>query len=176
MELGIFSRTYETGDLEETCRRMTAHGLFHTQFNFSNAGLPTLPPVLRDEDLERIKTVTAAHGVALDALTGTFNMIDRDADARRRGCEQFTVQCRGARDLGIPLVSLCTGSRHPTDKWHWHDDNLSETAWSDLLRSTEAVLKAAETYGVTLDEDSLDAMRLMLETMEQQSAPATPIS
>lgn len=150
MELGIFSRTYETGDLEETCRRMAAHGLLHAQFNFSNAGLATLPAVLRDEDLERIQTVTAAHGIALDALTGTFNMIDRDADARRRGCEQFAVQCRGARDLGIPIVSLCTGSKHPSDKWCWHDDNLTEAAWSDLLRSTEAVLKEAETWGVTL--------------------------
>ena len=42
-EIGIFSRTYEIGDLEETYRRMTANGITHTQFNLSNAGLPSLP-------------------------------------------------------------------------------------------------------------------------------------
>lgn len=52
-EIGIFSRTYEIGDLEETYRRMTANGITHTQFNLSNAGLPSLPEHDAETKLER---------------------------------------------------------------------------------------------------------------------------
>lgn len=150
MEIGVFSRTYEIGDLRETYRRMTGHGIFRTQFNLSNAGLPTLPEEIRDEDLARIRALTEEYGVRLDAITGTFNMIDPDEEARRRGCAQFAVQCRIARALGIPIVSLCTGSKNRESKWKWHDDNLKDSSWDDLLRSTEIVLKHAEENGVTL--------------------------
>ena len=150
MELGIFSRTYGCGDLEETFRRMTAHGIRHTQFNFSNAGLPTLPESVPQEKLEEIQGQTAHWGIVLDALSGTFNMIDPDEDARERGCRQFRIQCEAARQLQIPIVTLCTGSKHPHSKWTWHEDNRKAASWDDLLRSTERVLQAAEDNGVIL--------------------------
>lgn len=150
MQLGIFSRTFELSDLEETCRRMQAYGLYHTQFNFSNAGLPTLPTHVSDEKLACIRRVTSEYGICLDALTGTFNMIDPDTDARAQGCKQFQEQCRAAQSLGIPIISLCTGSKNPESKWKWHDDNLSDRAWDDLLRSTEQILKHAEEYHIIL--------------------------
>ena len=66
MELGVFSRTYEVGDLNETYRRMTAHGLHHTQFNLSNVGLPSLPETVEDTTLEQIRTLSRQYGVTLD--------------------------------------------------------------------------------------------------------------
>ena len=150
MQIGVFSRTYELSDLEETYRRMRGHGLSHTQFNLSNAGLPTLPAHVTDEDLARIQALTAAYGITLDALTGTFNMIDPDEAAREQGCRQFAEQCRIARELGIPIVSLCTGSKNPESKWKWHDDNLKDASWADLMRSTERALKCAEDNHIIL--------------------------
>lgn len=150
MEIGVFSRTYETGDLEETYRRMKGHGICVTQFNLSNAGLPTLPGEIREEDLDRIRRITKAYGIRIDALTGTFNMIDPDVSLREMGCRQFAVQCRIARELEIPVVSLCTGSKNPKSKWMWHDDNLKDSSWDDLMRSTEEILKYAEENRVIL--------------------------
>lgn len=150
MEIGVFSKTYQTADLEETCRRMKAHGIRHTQLNLANAGLDTLPEDIRDEDLSRIRSVLDAYGMVPDAMTGTFNMIDPDEDRRRSGCRQFALQCRIARELGIPVVTLCTGSKHPKSKWTWHDDNLKDSAMDDLMRSTEAILAYAQENGVTL--------------------------
>lgn len=43
MEIGVFFKTYETGDLRDTYRCMTGQGIYHTQFNLANAGLATLP-------------------------------------------------------------------------------------------------------------------------------------
>lgn len=150
MEIGVFSRTYETGDLRETCECMTKQGIYHTQFNLSNAGLPVLPEDIREEETVRIREITGAFGIRMDALSGTFNMIDPDEEARRRGCAQFAVQCRTARELDIPVVSLCTGSKHPKSKWQWHEDNLKASSWDDLMRSTETVLKYAEDNHVYL--------------------------
>ena len=149
-ELGIFSRTYEVKDLEETCRRMRAQGLFHTQFNLSNTGLDTLPEHADEETLEKIRKITKRYEIKLDALSGTFNMIDPDPERRRAGCRQFKEQCRIAKELGISVVTLCTGSKHPTDKWTWHEDNLKESSWTDLMRTTEELLGYAEEYDVVL--------------------------
>ena len=79
---------------------MTGHGIRHTQLNLSNAGLPTLPEVVSDEDLERIRRLTKAHGVHLDALSGTFNMIDPDEEARRKR-ERLSETLDSLRERGL---------------------------------------------------------------------------
>jgi len=150
MELGIFSRTYETGNLDETYRRMTSHDIFHTQFNLSNAGLPTLPETMDERKTEEILALTRRYRITLDALSGTFNMIDPDEDARKRGLAQFRTQCEIARNLGIPIVSLCTGSKNRESKWKWHENNLKPSSWDDLMRSTEIILPYAQDNGIIL--------------------------
>ena len=150
MEVGIFSRTYETGDLQDTFRRMTTQGMTHTQFNLSNAGLPTMPEKIAEEDLIRIRECADAFGVSMVAMTGTFNMIDPDEEERRRGARQFALQCRVAKELKIPVVTLCTGSKNKESKWKWHEDNLKASAWDDLLRTTESILQYAEENNIVL--------------------------
>lgn len=150
MKIGIFSRTFETADLEETYKRMIEHGIYHAQFNLSNAGMPTLPESLDEERIEEIKKITDGYNIKLEALSGTFNMIDPDEDARKKGCAQFEIQCKIARMLDIPIVSLCTGTKNLENKWLWHDDNLKQSSWDDLLRSTEIILKHAQENNIIL--------------------------
>ena len=150
MEIGIFSRTYERMSLEAVFRQMDRQGIHHTQFNLSSAGMAALPDSVDEETLLTVRALAKKYGITLDALSGTFNMIDPDVDARTRGCRQFETQCRAARLLGIPIVTLCTGSRHPTNKWAWHEDNLTEAAWSDQMRSTEQILRSAQDNGIIL--------------------------
>lgn len=150
MDAGIFSKSYEVSGAEETFDRMTSQGIYHTQFNLLNAGLPTLPEQIDEEALEKVRKAAKKYHVTLDALSGTFNMIDPDEEERKKGCRQFALQCRIAKILGIPIVSLCTGSKNPESKWKWHEDNLTEKAWSDLMRSTEEILCYAEAENVVL--------------------------
>ena len=150
MEIGIFSRTYERMSLEAVFQQIDRQGIHHTQFNLSSAGMAALPDSVDEETLLTVRALAKKYGITLDALSGTFNMIDPDVDARTRGCRQFETQCRAARLLGIPIVTLCTGSRHPTNKWAWHEDNLTEAAWSDLMRSTEQILRYAEDNRIVL--------------------------
>lgn len=150
MEIGIFSKTYAGSGLEETFMRMTSQGIYHTQFNLLSAGLPTLPEQADWEILEKIRKTAQKYHVTLDALSGTFNMIDPDEERRKKGCRQFALQCRVAGALGIPVISLCTGSKNPESKWKWHEDNRTEKAWSDLMHTTEEILFWAEREDVVL--------------------------
>ncbi len=150
MEIGIFSRTFEVSDLEETYKRMIKQGITHTQFNLSNAGISTLPIYLDEKKIEEIGNMTKRYQIQLSALTGTFNMIDPDVQVKKKGCDQFRIQCQIAHMLQIPIVSLCTGSKHPKSKWKWHDDNKKQSSWDDLMRSTEVILRYAKEYDVIL--------------------------
>lgn len=148
MDIGVFSRTYEVTDLRETFERMRRDGLRHTQFNFANAGIETLPEKISDGKLCEIRELAAEYEITIDALTGTFNMIAVDQEERERGCNQFEIQCSAAAALEIPVVTLCTGSRNPKSKWEWDDRNLLADAWDDLLKSTEKILRFAEKNNI----------------------------
>ena len=150
MNIGIFSKTYENCTLEETFQKLNRDGIHHIQFNFASAGLSPLPETISLEIIHKIKTLAKQYSIYLDILTGTFNMIDPDINERNKAISQFELQCKAAHDLDIPIVSLCTGSRNPDSKWKWHDDNLSEEAWYDLIDTTKQIIKFAEKYNVIL--------------------------
>ena len=150
MELGIFSRTYECTDIDETFNRMCSDGLYSTHLNFANAGLATMPEEYNGDAVDRIATSVSAHGISMSSLTGTFNMIDPNPEQRRRGIEQFRLQCRLAKELKIPIVTLCTGSKNPESKWKWHNDNLLPESYADLMNTTESLLEFADEYDVIL--------------------------
>lgn len=150
MELGIFSRTYEYSSPEESFGRMSRDGIRRCQLNLSNAGMPTLPEKRDEKKLAGLKSALERYSIKCDGLSGTFNMIDPDRDAKEKGIRQLQLQCQLAKELEIPLVSLCTGSKNLKSKWAWHDDNLKESSWTELMQSTERILRFAEDSGVVL--------------------------
>lgn len=150
MELGIFSRTFEEKSLEQVFQKMTNYGIHHTQFNLSSAQAETMPLTIEEQKIEEIRGMCQKYEIQLDALSGTFNMIAPDLEEREDGCKRFHVLCQIAQELGVPVVTLCTGSKNPKSRWSWHDDNDTKEAWEDLLRTTEKILKSADRYDCVL--------------------------
>ena len=150
MEIGIFSRTYEVKDVRETFRRMKNHGIFHTQFNLANAGLDTFPTYINEDTIKEIKASADEYGIHIHAMSGTFNMINPDEEARKKSCHQFSIQCQIAKKLGIPIVTLCTGSKNRKSQWKWHEDNSKQSSWDELLRTTDTILRYAEDNQIIL--------------------------
>ena len=150
MKLGIFSKTYETHSIDETFKRMSRDGLYCTNLNFANAGMPVLPEVFDASAVKHIADSAAACGISIPSVTGTFNMIDPDKKARMSGIAQFRNHCIMAGVLGIPVVSLCTGSKNPESKWKWHNDNLLPESYRELMLTTEFLLEYAEEGNVVL--------------------------
>lgn len=117
MERAIFSRTYHTTDLAETCGLIHADGMRHTQFNLANAGMKTLPDEFDEQRIEAVRFGLKVCGITAYALTGTFNLIDPDLECTgKRESDSSGIQCRIAKALGIPIVTLCTGSKHPSEQ------------------------------------------------------------
>ncbi|MCB0836207.1 MAG: sugar phosphate isomerase/epimerase [Bacteroidetes bacterium] len=148
-ELGIFAKTF-SGDLGEVFQKAVNHELFHFQFNMSVAGLGELPQEIPARILDDIMAFKKITGVELSAMSATYNMIDPDREKKNHGFNAFIEISKACRKLDIDLITVCTGSKNPVDKWKWHPDNDSKQAWKELLVSMEEAIVVAETSDIYL--------------------------
>ncbi|MBB5751578.1 sugar phosphate isomerase/epimerase family protein [Prosthecomicrobium pneumaticum] len=150
MRVGIFAKTFPGSDPETVLSAAKAAGYDCVQFNMSCAGLASLPEAIPDEALAAIRLASRRTGVAIAALSATYNMIHPDPVVRTSGLARLGGMLAAAADLGVPLVTLCTGTRDAADMWRHHPDNATPEAWSDLLAEMEKASALAERHGVAL--------------------------
>jgi sugar phosphate isomerase/epimerase len=148
--LGIFAKTFERASVGEVFAAVAAHGLSTVQFNMACVGLPTLPGTVPEAVLDAIRAGAERNGVAIAALSGTYNMIHPDVTARRAAQQRLEALMRTARAIGAGIVTLCSGTRDSEDQWRGHPDNGSWAAWRDLTLALTELLPAAERHGVVL--------------------------
>lgn len=172
MQVGIFAKTFAGTDPLKVLTAVRGSGYSATQFNLACCGLPSMPDAVEEDIIASIIAAGAESGVALVALSGTYNMAHPDHQVRDTGLRQLETVIKTASALAIPLVTLCTGTRHTSDQWAHHLDNADPSAWADMAREMEKALALAEHYGVTLGIEpeqanivtsSEDAMRLITE-------------
>jgi sugar phosphate isomerase/epimerase len=150
MRLGIFAKTFPRPTLGATLEAVRACDLDCVQFNMACAGLSSLPERIADDIADTVRRETAARGITVAAVSGTFNMAHPDPARRRGGLARLRVLAAACRRMGTSVITLCTGSRDPEDMWRRHPENDSPGAWRDLLASLREALAAAEELGVTL--------------------------
>ena len=150
MHIGIMARTFIRPTLEATLDAVAAHGVQSVQFGLSCAGLPDLPDHLDPGLCDRIRQGMAARGIAMAALSGTFNMIDPDRYKREDGLRRLGELASACERLGASVITLCTGTRDPENMWRRHPGNDAPEAWEDMLASMRQAVKIAEGTGVTL--------------------------
>ena len=150
MRLGIFSRTFARPTVEDVFDAVRAHGLSCVQLNMSSAGLPPLPGEIAPSLITRIHEASLSRDIEIVAVSGTYNMIHPDPQVQQTGLRRLQTLAAACQGLGTSVITLCTGTRDPADMWHWHPENASSQAWSDLLRAMEAALHIAEEEQVTL--------------------------
>jgi len=151
MQLGIFAKTFDRPNVASCLQAVADAGIPATQFNLSVAGLPTLPdaPVPNDV-VDAIRAGADQAGVALAAISGTFNTAHPDSAHRQTYLARFPHLCAVARDLQIGIITLSSGSRDPQDMWRWHPDNTTPQAWADSRTTLQALATLAEDHRVTL--------------------------
>lgn len=150
MELGIFSRTYQLAGMDGICARIAQDGFQTIQFNFSSAGLPSLPKEWPEAIVKGVMASAGQCGLTICALSGTYNMAHPEAARRQVERIGFANVVRAAQFMQVPLVTLCTGTRDATDMWKAHPDNGSPEAWSTLRGELDFALELAELHGVAL--------------------------
>lgn len=150
MQLGIFAKTFTGTDPRQVLSAVRDSGFATTQFNLACVGLPSMPDAVAPETISAIQAASAGAGVSLAALSGTYNMAHPDKSVRERGLKRLGVVIETAAVLQIPLVTLCTGSRHTQDQWMHHPDNALPSAWADMAAEMEKALELAERHDVDL--------------------------
>lgn len=146
----IFSRTYPSERVTEVLQAIQADGFRGGQMNLSSFGMRSLPDRLDEAILAEGRSEAVRLGLTMAALSGTYNMAHPDEAVRRAERPRFTNVLRAARLVGAPIVTLCTGTRHPTDKWAAHPDNTSPEAWADLRAELDWALAEAASLDLVL--------------------------
>jgi sugar phosphate isomerase/epimerase len=150
MRLGIFAKTFPGSDPETVLGAARAAGYAAVQYNMACSGLPAMPASLSPADCAAVADAATRTGVAVSAVSGTYNMIHPDPARRAIGLARLAVLIRNAAALGTGMVTLCTGSRDAVDQWRHHPDNATPAAWRDLLEEMGRACILAEAHGVRL--------------------------
>lgn len=150
MRLGIFAKTFSGTDPDTVLAAVANAGFEVAQYNMACSGLEPLPEEIPEEVTTAIRAASAASGVQIAAVSGTFNMIDPDPALRAGGLRRFAALIAAAPAMGTQLVTLCTGTRHLGDMWRAHPDNATPEAWRDLIASMETAVTVAEANDVDL--------------------------
>ncbi|ANT50360.1 sugar phosphate isomerase/epimerase family protein [Mesorhizobium amorphae] len=173
MQIGVFAKTFPGSEPAGVLAAVRDAEFAVTQFNLACAGLPSMPDKVPLDTIRAIAAASDATGVALVALSGTYNMAHPDRAVREDGLRRLAAVIEAASALSIPLVTLCTGTRNRDDQWAHHPDNADPSAWADMAREMEKALDLAERHGVDLGIEpeqanivtsAADAMRLIAET------------
>jgi sugar phosphate isomerase/epimerase len=150
MRLGIFAKTFAGTDPTTVLQAAKGAGYAAVQYNMACSGLPAMPDDLTDAQTKAVAQASRATGVAIAAVSGTYNMIHPDPAVRATGLRRLSVLVDHAAAMGTGMVTLCTGTRDPEDQWRHHPDNASPEAWRDLLEEVSKACALAEAKGVKL--------------------------
>jgi sugar phosphate isomerase/epimerase len=148
--LGLLSSEFPVVCLDANLDAIAATGAVSVQFDLVSAVGHSFPTELSRHTLEAINAGFSQRHLTLAALSGTYNMIDPDPQARMVGAEGLDRVIALAPRLGTDVVTVCTGSRDPESMWRKHPDNDTPKAWADLLVQIERAVQVAEEHGVTL--------------------------
>jgi sugar phosphate isomerase/epimerase len=150
MRLGIFAKTFPGSDPDAVIAAARRAGYRSVQYNMACSGLPSMPDEIAPEMAQAVAGAAEAHGVAITAVSSTYNMIHPDPAIRADGMRRLGVLAEACFAMRTDLVTLCTGTRDPDDQWRAHPDNQAPEAWRDLLIEMEKAVALAERHDVRL--------------------------
>ena len=150
MELGIFAKTFQRSSPRACLEAVHQHGMQVAHYNMVCSGLPAMPGTIPLDVAGTVKVSSVQANVELVGISGTYNMIHPDENRRLQGLQRLSVLAKAAQIMGIPAITVCTGTRDPEDKWRGHPDNHRPEAWRDLCANMEQVLDIADTYNLVI--------------------------
>src|SRR5262245_29821086 len=150
MEIGIFVKTFARQSLTATLDAVLASGLRVVQFNMVCAGLPSMPDTISPKLAASIRRELAARDMQMAAVSGTFNVIHPDHEARSAGMRRLHILAAACHAMGTSVITLSTGTRDGQDMWRAHPENASPAAWEELLESMREIAAIGAEFGVTM--------------------------
>ncbi|HWJ72456.1 MAG TPA: sugar phosphate isomerase/epimerase [Kaistia sp.] len=150
MQLGIFAKTFPGTTPDAVLAAARDAGYAAVQYNMACSGLPSLPVSIDRAIARAVAAASKRSGVAIAALSATYNMIHPDLSVREEGRASFAALAAAAPIMGTRLLTVCTGSRDADDQWRHHPDNAGPAAWRDLIAEFEHLLPIAEAHDIAI--------------------------
>ncbi len=150
MKLGAFSPEIQLDGVNAVFAEAQRLGFTQMQYDFVTSHGEEMPEAFSPNELESVATAARTHGIDIVAVNGTFNMADPDPAKRGKYTRRFERIAEACTFLRCRIITICTGSRHPSSMWAWHEETASEEAWADLIATTRAILPYAERHGLFL--------------------------
>ena len=110
------------------------------------------PVEVRDKEIERIKGLFAAAGMAVGQTVGHYGgaLSSPDQNARAAAIKFVKRMCNLTGKLGAPNTYLRPGSLNSRGAWLPHRDNRSDEVFARLVDSAVQICRVAENEGVTV--------------------------
>src|SRR5215471_11544112 len=113
LELGIFAKTFRRKSIGEVFDAIAAHGLTCTQWNWACVpGFSSLPESVPAAITNAVARAAVCSGVRICAVSTTFNLIE--PPTLQMGLSRLPALAKAAIAVNCDLITLCTGTRHPT--------------------------------------------------------------
>jgi sugar phosphate isomerase/epimerase len=148
MRIGIFAKTFPGAAPLDVFRAAASAGYGSVQYNMACSGLGALPLSVSDEAAGEVRRAAEETGVAVAAVSATYNMIHPVAAEREAGRRSFEAIAAKAHRMGTRLLTVCTGSRDAEDQWRHHPGNASDAAWAEMLEECRRLVAIAERHDV----------------------------
>lgn len=133
--------------MEDVLDAIKLAGFQASQFHMSCAGIDQIPESIPDGLCEQIRNAFDQRQMEMGGLSGTFNMIDQDLDAREAGFRGLEQLVSHAESMGTSVVTLCSGTMADY-LWRPHPENNGQRAWDQMIASMARAAEMGERYGV----------------------------
>src|SRR5262245_40963025 len=150
MDIGILAKTFTRPSLTATLDAVLASGLRVVQFNMACAGLPSMPDTIPPALAASIRRELVSRDMRMAAVSGTFNVIHPDHEARADGMRRLRTLAAACREMGTSVITLSTGTRDRQDMWRAHPKNASLAAWQELVEAMRQSAAIGAEFGVTM--------------------------
>ncbi len=110
MRVGVFAKTFAAKGALASLSAVRASGFSAAQFNMACLGMPSMPDAIPEAAIESIAEASRETGVAVPAVSGTYNMIHPDARLRESGLRRLAVLLAAARQIRRAAGDLVHGN------------------------------------------------------------------
>jgi sugar phosphate isomerase/epimerase len=148
MKVGIFAKTFPGDTPAGVLAACHAAGFASVQYNMACSGLGSLPEVISEDSARQVADAAARTGIQLAAISATYNMTDPDARRRHSGRHAFAAIAGRAAEMGTTMLSVCSGSMDPHDRWRHHPANDEPQSWAEMCREFEIICDIAERHDI----------------------------
>jgi sugar phosphate isomerase/epimerase len=148
--LGIVDNIYGKLPAEEAARRIRADGFRSvlTNYRFADVQFDPLKPDWAAA--EKVVSTMAKHEIAIAAMYGYYNVVDRDAARRKQGENRMECLLANWRRLGCAIASTESGTFNIKSQWLESPENDTEEGFRECKADVARWARLAEKTGAVL--------------------------